>query len=415
MTTSATTAPQDSIPGAKVPDMTAPTAGAPASRKRLAFIAVGLLVVASAVAYWVHSRGFEDTDDAQVDGTISNVGPRISGTVIAVHVVENQTVKEGDLMAEVDPTDLQIALDQARAQVAEAQAQLEVEDPNVPIMQASNTSALASAQSEVAGAQAALSGARKDVQQLTAQLAQAQANDRQAQLEKARSEKLVAQGAVAQSDYDSHLNAAVASSANVDALRQSLAAASDRVAQQQAQIVAFQSRFTEVKSNAPRQIETRKASVVMRQAALAIALAQAAQAEKNLSYAKIVAPVTGIVAKKSIAVGDHVAPGQALIAVAQTDGLFVTANYRETQLVHVHPGQPARMRIDAIGATLTGSVESLGGATGSRLSVLPPENASGNYVKVVQRIPVRIRFDAGQAGLDLLRIGMSVEPQVTVR
>ncbi len=415
MTTSATTAPQDSIPGATVPDTSTPAVTAPASRKRFVFIGVGLLVVAGSVAYWLHSRAFEDTDDAQVDGTISNISPRITGTVIAVHVVENQPVKEGDVMAEVDPTDLQIALDQARAQVAEAQAQLEVEDPNVPITQASNTSALASAQSEVAGAQAALSGARKDVQQLSAQLAQAQANDRQAQLEKQRSEKLVAQGAVAQSDYDSHLNAAVASSANVDALRQSLAAASDRVAQQQAQIVAFQSRFIEVKSNAPRQIETRKASVVMRQAALAIARAEEAQAEKNLSYATIVAPVTGIVAKKSIAVGDHVSPGQALIAIAQTDGLFVTANYRETQLEHVRPGQPAKMRVDAIGATLTGSVESLGGATGSRLSVLPPENASGNYVKVVQRIPVRIRFDSGQPGLDLLRIGMSVEPQVTVR
>jgi membrane fusion protein (multidrug efflux system) len=363
----------------------------------------------------LYSRGFEETDDAQVDGTISNVGPRITGTVVAVHVVENQPVREGDLMAEVDPTDLQIALEQARAQVAEAQAQLAVEDPNVPITQASNLSALASAQSEVAGAQAALSGARKDVQQLTAQLAQAQANNRQAQLEKERSEKLLTQGAVSQSDYDSHLNAAVASSANVDALRQSLAAASDRVAQQEAQIVALQSRYTEVKSNAPRQIETRKASVVMRQAALAVAQAQEAQAEKNVSYARILAPVTGIVAKKSIAVGDHVAPGQALVAIAQTDGLWVTANFRETQLERVHPGQPVKVHVDAIGATLTGSVESVGGATGSRLSVLPPENASGNYVKVVQRLPMRIRFDAGQPGIDRLRIGMSVEPQVTVR
>lgn len=413
MTTSATTVPQDSLPGANVPDTVA--TAAPASRKRLVFFGVGLLVAAGAVAYYLHSRGFEETDDAQVDGTISDVSLRITGTVVAVHVIENQPVKEGDLMAEIDPTDLQIALDQARAQVAEAQAQLEVEDPNVPITQASNASALASAQSEVLGGQAALSGARKDVQQLTAQLAQAEANDRQAQLEKARSEKLVAQGAVAQSDFDSHMNAAAASAANVDALRQSLAAASDRVAQQQAQIVAFQSRFTEVKSNAPRQIETRKASVVMRQAALAIARAQEAQAEKNLSYAKILAPVTGIVAKKSLAVGDRVSPGQALIAIAQTDALWVTANYRETQLERMHAGEPVNVHVDAIGATLTGSVESIGGATGSRLSVLPPENASGNYVKVVQRIPVRIRLDAGQSGLDLLRIGMSAEPQVTVR
>ncbi len=130
---------------------------------------------------------------------------------------------------------------------------------------------------------------------------------------------------------------------------------------------------------------------------------------------KIVAPVTGIVAKKSIAVGDHVSPGQQVVAIAQTDDFWVTANYRETQLEHVHPGQPASIPVDALGETLTGTVESVGGATGSRLSVLPPENAAGNYVKVVQRIPVRIRLDPGQPGMDRLRIGMSVEPQVRVR
>src|SRR5580698_4445068 len=159
MTTSAaTTAPQDSIPGATLPGADA----APASRKRFVFIGVGLLIAAAAAAYWQHSRGFEETDDAQIDGTISNISPRITGTVTAVYVKENQLVKEGDVLAEIDPADLRIAL-------MEAQAQLEVEDPNVPITQAANVSALASAQSDVAGAMAALSGARKDVQQLTAQ------------------------------------------------------------------------------------------------------------------------------------------------------------------------------------------------------------------------------------------------------
>ena len=153
----------------------------------------------------------------------------------------------------------------------------------------------------------------------------------------------------------------------------------------------------------------------MRQASLDVAKAQLAQAERNLSYAKIVAPVTGIVAKKSIAVGDYVAPGQQVVAVAQTDGLWVTANYRETQLEAMRPGQPARIHVDAMDVDLHGAVEAVGGASGSRLSVLPPENASGNYVKVVQRIPVRIRLDSGQAGVDGLRIGMSVEPRVTVR
>jgi membrane fusion protein (multidrug efflux system) len=170
-----------------------------------------------------------------------------------------------------------------------------------------------------------------------------------------------------------------------------------------------------VKSNAPRQIATRRASVEVRQAALDVAKAQLDQAEKNLSYAKVLAPAAGIVAKKSIAVGDHVAPGQQVIALSQVQDLWVTANFRETQLEHIESGQPASLHVDALGIDLHGAVESIGGATGSRLSILPPENASGNYVKVVQRLPVRIHLDPGQEGLDRLRIGMSVEPRVTVR
>jgi membrane fusion protein (multidrug efflux system) len=376
---------------------------------------LALVLAAAGVTYWAHSRRFEDTDDAQVDGSISNVGSRVSGTVTGVFVVENQPVKEGDLLAEIDPTDLQIAVDQARAQVAQAQALLDAEDPSVPITQTANTSAVSSAQSDVAGAQSALAAARSDVAQFTAQLAQASANDRQAQLEKARSEKLVGEGAVSQSDYDQRVNAAAATAAAVQAIAGSLGAAKARVAQQQSQIAALGSHLTEVTANAPRQVATRKASVIMRQAALDLAKAQLAEAEKNLSYAKLVAPISGVVAKKSVAVGDHVAPGQLLVAISQVDGLYVTANYRETQLELVHPGQFTRVHVDAIDADLKGQVESLGGATGSKLSILPPENASGNYVKVVQRIPVRVKLDPGQPGLDRLRIGMSVETAVTVR
>jgi membrane fusion protein, multidrug efflux system len=399
---------QEALPGAAQPGAVAPSVAAPAagSRRRTIVLGVALAAVAGATAYWLHSRQFEDTDDAQIDGNISNVSPRISGTILDVKVMENQPIKEGDVIAEVDAIDLQIALDQAKAEVAQAQAQLAAEDPNVPIILASNVSLVSSAQSELAGGQAALSAARKEVEQLNAQLAQ---------LEKGRSEKLVAQGAVSQADFDQHLNAAVASSANVDALRQSLAAAKDRVTQQQAQIVAFASHVNEVQSNAPREVATRQANLGVRQAALELAQAQAAQAEKNLSYTKILAPVTGIVAKKAVAIGDHVAPGQDIAAITQTEDLWVTANFRETQLEHMQPGQPVSVHVDAIGETLHGSVESMGGATGSRLSVLPPENASGNYVKVVQRIPVRIHLDPGQPGLDRLRIGMSVEPEVKVR
>ncbi|MBV9947234.1 MAG: HlyD family secretion protein [Myxococcales bacterium] len=399
---------------APVSEETPARAGA-AGGRRAVLALVALVVVVGAVLYWLHARQFEETDDAQVDGNISSVSPRISGNVSGVLAVENQPVKEGDVLATIDPVDLRIAVEQARAQVAQAQAQLEAEDPSVPIIQTTNQTAIASAGSDMAAAQAGLSAARKEVDQLTAQLAQAEANDRQAQLEKVRSERLVAQGAVSEAEYDQRVNAAAASAANVLALRGSLDAARDRVSQQQAQMIAIASRFREVQSNAPRQVATRQATVFVRQAALDLAKAQLEQAERNLGYATIQAPIGGIIAKKSLSVGDHVAPGQQVIAIAQTDALWVTANFRETQLERMHPGQPVTVHVDALDLDLHGSVESVGGATGSRLSVLPPENASGNYVKVVQRIPVRIRLDPGQAGLDRLRIGMSTEPKVTVR
>ena len=409
--------PQETVPTAPASAAVAaaPAAKAPPSRKRFIVIGVVLVVAAAATTYWAHARHFEETDDAQVDGSISNVSPRVTGSVLAVRVSENQIVKEGDILAEIDPVDLQIGVDQATAAVAQAQAQLDAEDPSVSITVTSNKSAVSTAQSDIQAASAALGAARKDVQQLTAQLAQAQANNRTAQMDKDRSEKLVAQGAVSQSDFDTRMNTAAASAAAVDALEQSLAAARDRVLQQQAQLVALQSRLSEVTSNAPRQVATRQASVIMRQAALDLAKSQLAQAKNNLSYAHIRAPISGVVAKKSVALGDHVTPGQLVVAISQIDQLYVTANYRETQLEAVHPGQPATVHVDALDLDFHGTVESIGGATGSRLSVLPPENASGNYVKVVQRIPVRIKLDPGQDGLDRLRIGMSVEPQVTVR
>ena len=407
---------QESVSAAAPATVVIPAQKATAASRRPFIVGgIALVLAATAVTYWAHSRRFEQTDDAQVDGSISNVGPRITGTVTAVYVVENQSVKAGDPLVDVDPTDLQIEVDQARAQVAQAQALLEAEDPSVPITLASNTSAVSTAQSDVLAAQSALTAARSDVAQFTAQLAQAKANDRQAQLERERSEKLIGQGAVSQADDDQRVNAAAATAAAVLAISGSLDAAKARVTQQQAQMVALGSHLTEITANGPRQVATRKASVIMRQAALDLAKAQLAQAEKNLSYGKIVAPISGVVAKKSVAVGDHVAPGQLLIALSQVDGLWVTANYRETQLELVHPGQPTTVHVDAIDTDFHGQVESVGGATGSRLSILPPENASGNYVKVVQRIPVRIRLDSGQSGLERLRIGMSVEPTVTVR
>jgi membrane fusion protein (multidrug efflux system) len=393
----------------------APAPAASNNKKRSIGLVVVLVLAAVGTGYYLHGRSFEDTDDAQIDGNITSLGPRVSGTVTATHVVENQTVAVGDVLVEIDPADLTVAVVQAKAAVAQAQAQLQAEDPSVSITETSNTAAVAGASSDLASASAGLSGSQSDVDQLTARLAQAEGNARLAQIERKRGEELWTAQAIPRADYDRRITTAETAAAEVQATRQALASARQKVAQLQAQLGATKSRLTEVKKNAPREVETRRASVLYRQANLELARAQLEQAELNLGYAKVRAPIVGVVAKKAVSVGDHVAVGQQLLAIAGTDVLWVTANFRETQLEHMQAEQPVAIHVDALALDLTGKVESLGGTTGSRLSVLPPENASGNYVKVVQRIPVRIRIDPGQAGIDRLRPGMSVEPKVRIR
>ena len=386
-----------------------------AQRTRPLALLAGVVLITGSVGYWLYARQFEDTDDAQIDGNIYNVSPRIAGTLKSVLVVENQRVNAGDLLAEMDPADLDVAVAQAKAAVAQAEAQLRAEDPTISITAASNEAALASSTSDLASARASVAEARKSVEQITAQLAQGEANDKTAQIERERAERLIKDQAIARSEYDQRNNAAAASAANVEALRHTLEAAQERVAAQQARLGMTASRLSEVRTNAPRQLETRRAAVTVRQAALDLARAQLAQAQLNLGYAKITASASGVVGKKAINIGDRVAPGQQVLAIAQIGDLWVTANFRETQLRRIRPAQRAGVYVDALATTFHGTVESLGGATGSRFSVLPPENATGNYVKVVQRIPVRIKLDPGQAGLDRLRPGMSVEPTVRVR
>ncbi len=402
------------VPAVQRPDVAAAAAPAKKSRRPVVFLVLGLLALA-AIVYWLYARQFEDTDDAQIDANISNIGSRVAGTVTNVFVIENQTVKAGDALLEIDPTDLTVAVAQAKAAVAQAEAQLQAEDPTVSITETSNTAAVAGASSEILSATASLTAAQKDVDQLTARVVSAEGTARLAEIERKRGQDLWKAQAIPRADLDRRITAAETAEAEVQAAKQALASARQRVAQQQALLGATKTRFVEVRKNAPRQVETRKASVLYRQANLDLARAQLSQAELNLSYAKVRTPVAGVVAKKAVNVGDHVAPGQQLVAVAQIGAPWVTAEFRETQIERMRPGLPVDVHVDALDAHYTGEIESLGGATGSRLSVLPPENASGNYVKVVQRIPVRIRLDPGQAGMDRLRPGMSVEPKVRVR
>ena len=391
-----------------------PDAEPKSRRRRWLAAAAATVVVLGALIYYLYNRRFEDTDDAEVDADISNFGARVGGTVTRVNVAENQSVHAGDVLAEIDPTDLEVALAQKRAAVAEAQAQLAIEDPSVPITETSNATALTNASANISSAAAGLAGARRDIEQAAAHLEEAEANKRNADLELHRGEELLKHDAIPRADFDRRQTAATAAAAVVEETRQSLEAARAHVTQQEALMTGIRSRLVEVQKNAPRQVDARRATVLYRQANLDLAKAEERQAELNLGYAAIRTPVTGIVARKAVNLGDIVQPGQALAAIAQTERPWVTANFRETQLRRMRPGQAATIYIDALNRTFSGSVESLGGATGSRVSVLPPENATGNYVKVVQRIPVRIQLDAGQPGLELLRPGMSVEPKVRV-
>jgi membrane fusion protein (multidrug efflux system) len=393
----------------------AQVAKAPASRRKVVAALVAALGLGAATTYYLHSRHFEDTDDAQIDGEIATISPRVPGTIAAALVTDHQPVQAGDPLIEIDPTDFQVAVAQAKAGLAQAEAAFQAENPSISMTETTNQTGLASAEADLASAESGLIASDREVKQLTAQLDLARANAKNAATEKDRAQRLFESGSVSQAEVDNRTTAADASGANVAAMTAALAGAQARYAQGESRITSARSRVSELRTNAPRQVDVRKANVGVREAALTLARAQLRQAELNLSYTKIAAPAAGVVGKKSVSVGDRVAPGQQLMAVARIDDLWVTANFRETQIRDMHPGQPATVHVDALGLDLRGAVLSIGGATGSRFSLFPPENASGNYVKVVQRIPVRIKLDPGQPGMDRLRTGMSVEPEVRVR
>jgi membrane fusion protein (multidrug efflux system) len=387
--------------GAQHPEQAQALEGRQKSSTRLRVAVAVAIVAAGALVWWLHARKFEDTDDAQVDGYITAVSSRVPGTVTRVLVEDNQVVKEGDLLVELDVADLDVALSQARAAVAQAEAAVAAEQPTVPITATSNRATLQSAEDEVANAEADLEAARRD-------LDQALASDRFAQQQKDRSAQLLASNTVPQAEFDQRTSAA-------DVARAAVAAARKRVDQRQARLQTARARLVEARANAPRQLIAREAGLSVRQANLELARAQLRQAELNFGYAKVVAPVAGIVGKRSVNVGDRVQPGQQLMSLTQNGNLWVTANFRETQIERMREAQHATVHVDAIDRDYEGVVESFGGATGSRYSLLPPENASGNYVKVVQRLPVRIRLQPGQPEMERLRPGMSAEPKVRVR
>jgi membrane fusion protein (multidrug efflux system) len=380
-------------------------------------IAIALLVasIVGGVLLVRYLGSYESTDDAQIDGDISAISGRVSGTVLSVRVVDSQHVDAGDVLAELDSRDYEVALAQARAALAQAEAEERAESPSVAITTVTSQTNVSTTGVDVSAAKSERGAGEKDVEAADAKLAEAQANDRVAQVERVRAERLLASGAIAQAELDRAVAQADAATAALASARAGVAAASRKVEELRSRVGHAVSRLEEVKSNAPRQVAIREATLAARKASTDAARAALAQAELNMQYTRIVAPVSGIIGKKSVNVGDHVQPGQQLLAVVQTGRLWVTANYKETQLREMHPGQRVTLAVDAFGTDLRGEVDNLAGASGARYSLLPPENATGNFVKVVQRLPVRITLDPNQPGADRLRPGMSVEPKVWLR
>ncbi len=400
--------------GAAKPETPAPP---PKSGRAKAFTIFFVVLAAIAIGgtlYWLHVSQFETTDDAEVDAHLNQISSRVEGTVIRVYVDDNQLVKAGDPLVDLDPRDYQVALDEAEAQFAQARSMVFAQQPNVPITQVQNVTNISGGEADLANAQAALATAERDVETARAKLAEAQANNEKAQSDLERFKTLIAKEEVSKQEFDAAVSTAKAQAAAVAAAQGNVESDLQIVNQKRAQVAESQSRLAQYQRNAPAQLAVRRAAVNSEEAAAKTEEVQVEKARLNLGYTKISAPVGGVVMKRSAEVGAHVAAGQQLLTIAQIDDVWVTADFKETQLRNLRPGQKATLHIDALKQDFQGYVEDIGGATGAITSVLPPENATGNYVKVVQRIPVRIRFNKNQKGLDRLRPGMSVEPEVRI-
>jgi len=383
-------------------------------RAFIIFFLVLLIAGGTGLYFWLQSRQFETTDDAQVEAHLSAISSRVDGAITRVYVDDNQIVKAGDPLVDLDPPDFEVSVDQARAQVALARSQVIAQRPNVPIVQNESSTNIAGAEADIATAEAAVGVAERDRESAAARLAEAQANAAKTKADLARYTVLIKNEEVSQQEFDQVAATVKAQDATVDANRAAVESAARMVQQREAQVVQVKTRLAQYKTNAPAQLAIREANVESQQANEQTARAMLEQAELKLGYTKIAAPAAGIILKRSAEVGQRINAGQQLMMIAQIGDLWVTADFKETQMHNIHPGQSARIHVDALRQDFEGYVENIGGSTGALASVLPPENATGNYVKVVQRIPVRLRFKPNQNGLDRLRPGMSVEPDVRI-
>jgi len=402
--------PVPSDPNEKIQNEQAP------SRRRAIVIVVVVVLALVAVGLWWRSTFTEDTDDAQVNGHLIQVSSRISGQVAKVYVDENQLVKAGDVIAQLDPSDYQVAVENAEAALASAQANAAAADVNVPITSVNAGSNLSSADANLSGSTAGVAQARQQLQAAQARVAQASANNKKAQADLERYKPLVEKDVISKQQFDAAVAAADAAKAALSDANATERAAEDgvRVASEREKQAQAGLKYAQT---GPQQVAAQSARARQALAQVAQAQAQLDQAKLNLSYTKIVAPTAGIITRKSVEINQNLAPGQNLLTLVSLEGLWVTANFKETQLKHMSAGQDVEIAVDSTGKDYHGKVTQIGGATGSVLSLFPPENATGNYVKVVQRVPVRIDFTdlAGEDAKHELRPGLSVEPKVRVK
>jgi membrane fusion protein (multidrug efflux system) len=395
----------------------APTGTTP--RTKVMMAAAAALILAAAGAWFAHNAWLhEDTDDAQVDGHIMPLSARVNGHVQQVNVIEGQMVHAGDVLVVIDASDYNVAAAQARANLADAEATATGTKWSVPISTATAWSDLDSAQAGVRNADAGVGAAGQELESAKAELAAAEANAQKTDADLSRYAQLVARQDVSRQQYDQAVAAAKANRAAVASADAVVRA--DQQIMQEAQGKLLQAKATlQSSQTAPEQVSLAHAKYDSANAQVERRKAELEQAELNLSYTIIRSPVNGIVGKKSVEIGQNVGVGQELVDVVPLDDVWITANFKETQLRHMRPGDAVEIKVDAYGRTWKGHVTNLGGGTGSVFSLLPPENATGNYVKVVQRVPVRIDFDRSQGGdfnaEGLLKPGLSVDPEVTVR
>jgi membrane fusion protein (multidrug efflux system) len=383
-------------------------------RRRNLIILIGAVVLAVAGLFlWRYLSSYESTDDAQVDVHLYPVSARISGYVIQVNVDDNQWVNQGDVLVEIDPTDYQVALAQAQANLASAIATAQSLNITVPITSVSTASQLDFTASGVEDARAAVTAAQNQLRVAQAQLESDAANDVKAQDDLRRYRQLVERREVSQQIYDQALASAKSSTAIVSAAKASEAAAEQSVQQAQSRLAQATANHQNAQTG-PQQVSSTRARVKAAIADVEQRRALVRQAELNLRYTKIIAPVAGLV-NKTVVVGLNVQPGQQMLTVVPLREVWITANFKETQMKHMRPGQRVRIHADSSGREYKGHVDSIAGATGPLFSVLPPENATGNFVKIVQRIPVKIVLDPGENSDLQLRPGMSVEPKVYLR